>query len=314
MIPVGISLGLATSDAIRLVEMIRLAEARGFESVWTAEVVGPDALTPAAWALALTNNLRVGTAVAQSAARSSGSTVMSARALNELSGGRFILGLGPSTPFIAARYHGADVRSGPAHFQQFREYVLAVRSGLARGPSTTGSVPVLLSGLGRGAVKFAATEADGWIPAFCTPERLRQLRRTIILPALSNSPPERGTFDVAPLVLARVGVPVEQGIAELRPWIARYLCLPEPNPYARVVRQLGHSDTADRVAAVATTGDVRAVSGCVASGLVEDIALLGDHGRVRDRVAQWIDAGATRLIVGVPDVEAATLVADALLG
>ncbi|MEM7079902.1 MAG: LLM class flavin-dependent oxidoreductase, partial [Pseudomonadota bacterium] len=79
---------------------IKHAEELGYDSVWTAEAWGGDAVTPAAWILAQTDKIKVGTAIMQMPARTPAMTAMTAMSLAELSNGRFIVGLGASGPQV----------------------------------------------------------------------------------------------------------------------------------------------------------------------------------------------------------------------
>ena len=88
------------------IEHIKRAESMGYDSVWTAEAYGSDAVTPAAWILANTDKIRVGTAIMQMPARSPACSAMTAMTLNQLSNGRFICGLGASGPQVVEGWHG----------------------------------------------------------------------------------------------------------------------------------------------------------------------------------------------------------------
>ena len=87
-------------------DRIKHAEKLGFDSVWTAEAWGGDAVTSATWMLANTNKINVGTAIMQMPARTPAMAAMTAMSLAELSGGRFIAGLGASGPQVIEGWHG----------------------------------------------------------------------------------------------------------------------------------------------------------------------------------------------------------------
>jgi alkanesulfonate monooxygenase SsuD/methylene tetrahydromethanopterin reductase-like flavin-dependent oxidoreductase (luciferase family) len=87
-------------------DYVRHAESLGYDSAWTAEAYGNDAATTAAWVLANTTRMRCGTAIMQMPARTPAMTAMTAMTLDHLSGGRFILGLGPSGPQVVEGWHG----------------------------------------------------------------------------------------------------------------------------------------------------------------------------------------------------------------
>src|SRR5258706_11775364 len=125
----GIVLPYSSADMSLPIDRVLEAERLGFDSVWTSEAYGSDAVTPAAWVLARTTRIKVGTASWQMPARTPAMTAMTAMTLDALSGGRFILGVGPSGPQVAEGWHG--VAYGKP-IPRTREYVSIVRKILAR--------------------------------------------------------------------------------------------------------------------------------------------------------------------------------------
>src|ERR687894_564832 len=119
-------LGLTSSDQK---EIVQEAERLGYDSVWTAEAYGSDAATILGWLAAFTDRIKLGSAIFQMPARSAAMTAMTAATLDQLSGGRMMLGLGSSGPQVAEGWHGQ--RFG-AQIQRTREYVAVVRKVLAR--------------------------------------------------------------------------------------------------------------------------------------------------------------------------------------
>src|SRR5690606_11954466 len=111
------------------VALVREAEELGFSSVWTSESWGRDAVTPAAWLLAHTSKIRVGTAIMQMQARAPAMAAMTAMTLQEMSGGRFILGIGPSGPQVIEGWYGVPYGKP---LGRTREYVEIVRQIFAR--------------------------------------------------------------------------------------------------------------------------------------------------------------------------------------
>src|SRR5438128_1921708 len=117
-------------------EMVVEAERLGFDSVWTAEAYGSDALMPLAWWGSKTERLKLGTAIVQLSARTPAATAMAAMTLDHLSGGRLILGLGVSGPQVVEGWYG---RPANRPLARTREYVEIVRTALRRqGPLTNG--------------------------------------------------------------------------------------------------------------------------------------------------------------------------------
>src|SRR5437660_9486872 len=125
----GLQLGIAAADPAQALALVLEAEKLGFDSVWTSEAYGSDAVSPAAWMLARTTRIRAGTAIMQMPARTPAMTAMTAMTLDALSGGRFILGIGPSGPQVIEGWHGVPYGKP---LQRTREYIQIVRQILAR--------------------------------------------------------------------------------------------------------------------------------------------------------------------------------------
>src|SRR5262249_12088273 len=177
-----------SGDLDRVLEAERL----GYDSVWTSESYGSDAVTPATWIAARTERIHVGTAIMQMAARTPAMTAMTAMTLDALSGGRFRLGLGVSGPQVVEGWHGQQFGKP---LRKTRENVEVVRTILRRegpleykgeyyqvpytGYGATGlgkplksilhgrpDLPIYLAAVGPRNVALAAEIADGWIPVF----------------------------------------------------------------------------------------------------------------------------------------------------
>ena len=121
----GINIGYSAGQIELPIKLIQEADRLGVYAVWTAEAYGSDAVTPLAWLGALTTQIRLGTAIMQMPARTPANTAMTAMTLNQLSGGRFLLGLGLSGPQVVEGWHGVGYRRPLA---RTREYVEIVRT------------------------------------------------------------------------------------------------------------------------------------------------------------------------------------------
>src|ERR1700683_1777527 len=118
--------------------MVTEAERLGFDSVWTAEAYGSDALTPLAWWGSRTNRVRLGTALCQLSAPTPHAMAMAALTLDHLCGGRLVLGLGVSGPQVVEGWYGQPF---PKPLARTREYVSIVQQVLAREGPVTNSGP-----------------------------------------------------------------------------------------------------------------------------------------------------------------------------
>src|SRR3954452_12664938 len=119
-------LGLTADEQLRLV---REAESLGYDSVWSAEAYGSDAATVLAWLAGQTSTIRLGSAIFQMPGRSAAMTAMTAATLDQISGGRMLLGIGSSGPQVAEGWHGQRFAR---QLQRTRDYVAVVRQALAR--------------------------------------------------------------------------------------------------------------------------------------------------------------------------------------
>ena len=125
----GLVTGYSPADMAVPMDVILEAENLGFDSVWTSEAWGSDAVTPAAWILARTSRIKVGTAIIQMGARAPSCAAMTAMTLDAMSGGRFILGVGPSGPQVIEGWYGVPYGRPLA---RTREYISIIRKILAR--------------------------------------------------------------------------------------------------------------------------------------------------------------------------------------
>src|SRR5882757_8893072 len=211
-------LGLSADEQL---ELVREAEELGYDSVWAAEAYGSDAATVLAWLAGQTEKINLGSAIFQIPGRSPAMTAMTAATLDQISGGRFRLGLGPSGPQVSEGWHG--VRFG-RQLQRTREYVEVVRQALARerveyegetltlplpdGPGKAlkltiapvqERMPIYLAAIGPKNTALAGEVADGWIPTLLDPSHLSSLREQLEEGA-ARAGRELNGFDVAPTV------------------------------------------------------------------------------------------------------------------
>ncbi|WP_182113906.1 MULTISPECIES: LLM class F420-dependent oxidoreductase [unclassified Actinotalea] len=322
-------------------EAVVAADRLGFDSVWTAEAYGSDALTPLAWWGSRTSRIRLGTAIAQISARTPTATAMAALTMDHLSDGRFVLGLGASGPQVVEGWYGTAY---PRPLARTREYVDVVRQVLRREqpvvadgafyqlpyPGGTGlgrplrstvhplrpHLPVHLAAEGPKNVALAAEVADGWLPLFYAPsvdgfyrEALAEgfARRSAALP-----PPEQ--FEVSATVPVVVDDDVERAADVVRPFVALYvggMGASAANFHRDMVERLGYVRECDEVARLFAEGRRAEAAAAVPTALVQDIALVGPPAAIRDRLAAWDETVVTSILVQ-GDAAALRAVADLL--
>jgi F420-dependent oxidoreductase-like protein len=302
-------------------ELVLEAERLGFDSVWSAEAYGSDAATPLAWLAAQTTTIGLGSGIFQIPGRSAAMTAMTSATLDQLSGGRFRLGLGTSGPQVSEGWHG--VRFG-RQLARTREYVDVVRMALRRervvydgstltlplpdGPGkalklTIGPVqervPIYLAAIGPKNTALAAEIADGWMPILVSPEHMGQFRPSLEEGfAAAGRTPEG--FDVAPTVTVRVDDDLDRARDLMRGYVALYvggMGSREKNFYNALVRSYGFEDAAREVQDLFLEGRKEDAMAALPGDLLDAVSLCGPADRVRERLAVYEDAGVGTLIL-----------------
>jgi F420-dependent oxidoreductase-like protein len=310
-------------------EQIATAESLGFESVWTAEAYGSDALTPLAWWGARTTDIKLGTAIVQMSARTPAATAMAALTMDHLSGGRFILGIGASGPQVVEGWYGVDY-SRP--LERTREYVAILRSIWAREapvsfsgrqyslpfPGGTGlgkplkstvhplrpSIPIYLGAEGPKNVALAAELCDGWLPLFFSPSQDGWYRQCLNrgFAARTDGKGAEG-FEVAATVQVIVDDDVERAADKIRPMLALYMGgmgARGQNFHFDVFARMGYEDVAVKVQDLYLSGDKAAAIAAIPTSLVEEVALVGPRAKVAEEIAKWEDTCLTTLLLSGP--------------
>ncbi len=339
----GLTVGYSGRGMGMPVDLILEAERLGFDSVWTAEAYGSDAITPLAWVGAQTTRIRLGTAIMQIPARTPAMCAMTAMTLDALSGGRFILGLGPSGPQVVEGWHG--VRYGKP-LARTREYIQIIRSILKRekpvefhgeeydlpytGAGATGlgkplksilhgraDLPIYTAAISPAGVKTAAEVADGFFPIWMSPEKW-----SVFAPHVEEGFKKAGggkslaNFDVAPFVTCVVGDDLEKCRNAVKPMLALYIGgmgARGKNFYNDYAKRLGYEEAAVRVQDAFLAGDRGAAVAAVPDALVDEVALVGPRERIRDRIAAWKASPVGTMCLGTGQLEAVRTVAELVL-
>jgi len=322
-----LALNLNYSGAAVTLDMARILEAErlGYDSVWTAEAYGSDAVTVAAWVAARTERLHVGTGIMQIAGRSPAMTAMTAMTLDALSGGRFRLGLGVSNPQVVEGWHG---QAWGKPLAKTREYVEIVRAILRRekplvyhgehyqipyagGDATglgkplksilhgRGNLPIYLAAIGPKNVALAAEIADGWIPVYFSPWRMTMFRAWLDEGFRAGGKSGAG-FDIMPMVVVAVGNDMAACRAPVKSRLALYvggMGARGKNFYNDVARRYGYEEAAKKIQDLYLAGRKAEAEAAVPDALVDEVALCGPRERIRERLAEWKRAGVTTIQV-----------------
>jgi F420-dependent oxidoreductase-like protein len=318
----GVTLGYF-GGGTRPAEQLALAaeaERLGYDSVWAAEAYGSDAATVLAFVAARTRRVAIGSAVLQIPARSPTMTAMTAATLDQLSGGRFRLGLGVSGPQVAEGWHGQRYDRPLA---RTRDYLAVVRLALGRQrvelrgetlalplPGGEGKalrltiaplqprLPIYLAAMGPGNVALAGELADGWLPFLFAPEHAGPLRAALRAGAERAARTLDG-FEVAPTVQVHVADDLAAARDAVRPMLALYvggMGSRRRNFYHDLVARYGFAAAAAEVRELYLGGRQQQAAAALPDELIDAVTLCGPAGRVRERLAAYREAGATCLI------------------
>jgi F420-dependent oxidoreductase-like protein len=307
-------------------DAVRLAEELGFDSVWTAEAYGSDALTPLAYFAGKTTRVRLGSGIAQMSARTPAATAMAAMTLDYLSNGRFILGLGVSGPQVVEGWYGVPF---PKPLARTREYVDIVRAIIARKnpvehagdhyalpfPGGTGlgkplkssihalrpELPIFLAAEGPKNVALAAEIADGWLPIFYAP-RHDIVYREALEEGFSRASARRTreSFEVVSPVPIVLDDDVERAADQVRPHLALYIGgmgARRQNFHLNVFVRMGYESLTEKVQDLYLAGRKAEAASAIPTTLVEEVALIGPREKIRDELALWRGSVVTTLLV-----------------
>jgi F420-dependent oxidoreductase-like protein len=340
----GISLGLGGSPTAKLelpMKRILRAEELGYDSVWSAETYGPDAMSPLAFIAALTKKIRLGTGIAQLAARTPANLAMTAQTIDALAGGnRMILGLGVSGPQIVEGWYGQPWGKPNA---RLRDTVAIVKKILKRegpvshegkeislpytGPGSIGmgkplksvlhgnpDLPIFLGTTTPTNVRMTAEIADGWLSMHLTPENLKKTYLPLIREGLAKRTDGKTLkdFEIRAAASVQVTDDVKAAIAAMKPMTAFFvggMGAKGKNFHKDAMVDRGFGEAADRIEELFRAGKREEAAAAVPDEYIDDENLIGPPERLKERLRQWQDAGATMMCFLTPTDEVIELMA-----
>jgi F420-dependent oxidoreductase-like protein len=329
-----VKLGLMTGywgagPPVDALEAIQTAERLGFDSVWTAEAYGSDALSPLAWWGSQTDRIGLGTAIMQMSARTPAATAMAAITMDHLSGGRFRLGLGVSGPQVVEGWYGRPYAKPLARTREYVEvirrilardaplefagehYRLPIDGGTGLGKALTSTVhplrpdlPILLGAEGPKNVALAAEIADGWLPFWFSPKS-DGFYREALAEGFSREGAHRTpeTFEVVCPVPVVIAENADVAADVIRPMLALYIGgmgAKGANFHYAVIARLGYEQECERIQELYLGGDKQKATEAVPLQMVEDLALVGPPDKIRAELPRWRDTVITTALITAP--------------
>jgi F420-dependent oxidoreductase-like protein len=338
----GLSIGYSGAEMDLPVERVKTAERLGYDSVWTAEAYGSDAITPLAYLAAVTSRIKLGTAIMQVSARTPANAAMSAGTIDALAGGgRFIAGIGVSGPQIVEGWYGQPWGKPYHWLKDYTEIMRKVwrrEDGLVHDgkqivlPAVTeGSlgvgkplksilhmkpdIPIYFGAGNEATVRLCGEIADGWLPLGLVPGTFDEYR-----PWLEEGFRRAGggkgfdTFEIQASVFVDIDNDVQAALDRLKPREALYIGgmgHKDKNYHKDMMIRRGYRDAAERIQELYLAGAKAEAAAAVPDEWVDARSLCGPPARIRQRYTPWEECGVTSLTVRTNQDAAVPLMAEA---
>lgn len=304
-------------------EAVKYAESLDYESVWVAESYGSDVVSVLAWLAGQTEKINLGAAIMQVPARPPATAAMAGVTIDELSGGRFMFGFGPSGPQVSEGWYGVPYAKP---WGRTREYIEVVREIVAREekidhqgehyqlplPDGQGKslklnirprrteIPVFVGAIGRKSVEIAAEIADGWIPIFFSVDKFEEAWGEHIEAGLKKGNRQRSDLEISPSIQVAIDGDLEAARNMVRMGLVLYfggMGSRKTNFYVDLAHRFGFGEVADEVQVKFQDGDKEGAFGALTDDLVNAVSLIGTEAEVAERLARFRENGIDRLIM-----------------
>jgi len=322
-------------------QRILRAEELGFDTVWTSEAYGSDAITPLAYIGALTKRIRLGTNIAQLAARTPANLAMCAQTIDAMAGrGRMIVGVGVSGPQIVEGWYGQPWGKPAA---RIRDYVAIMRKIWKReepvthagseislpyaGPGASGlakplksilhgnpDIPIMLGTATPGNIRMTGEIADGWLSMHLVPSTMRTYLQWLGegLAKRTDGRTLKG-FEIHGWLSVVLTNDVKAALAAGKPRVALYvggMGAKDKNYHKDSMIRRGYAEAAERIQELYLAGRKDEAAAAVPDEYIEEQTLIGSRERILERWPRWRDCGMTMLSLNDPTDEAMEVMAN----
>ncbi|MCD4535753.1 LLM class F420-dependent oxidoreductase [Nocardioides sp. cx-169] len=317
-------------------DQVASLEKAGLDTIWVAEPYGFDAPTLMGYLAAKTETVEIGAGILNVYSRTPGALLQTAAGLDNVSGGRAVIGLGASGPQVIEGFHGLPYDKP---LGRTREIIEIIRMGLRREalvhdgiftlplPADQGlglgkplkllnrperpSVPLWVAALGDKNVAMAAEVADGWLPFLFHPEKAKDVWGDALAKGSAKRSPELGPLQINAGGMVAIGDDVKGMLDFMRPMYALYvggMGARGKNFYNDLACQYGYEKEAKQIQDLYLDGHKRDAEALVPLEWLEAGNLVGPASYVKERVAAFAEAGVTSLSVSpASDDPAATI-------
>ena len=302
--------GVSRPDVL---ELANLAEERGYEAIFVPESWGYDAVTTLTELATRTRRIKLGTGILPIWSRTPALLAMTAASLDELSGGRFILGLGISGPIVIQDWHGVPFERP---IQRTRETIAIIRLAIASDRVTHHGeifrvqrfrldfhpprprIPIYVAAIGPRNLRLTGEVADGWLPIYSSPDGLASMGQEVTAGA-KEAGRDPATIEIAPYTLACLAEDVEMGRRLVRRHLAFYIG-GMGTFYFDLMKRSGFGQDAEAIQAAWRRGDRAGAADRVSDGMLDGLSLTGDLAMCQAQLERLRSAGATLPILMPP--------------
>ena len=292
------------------VERVRLAEKLGYEAVFSTQIGARDGLMTLAAYAAATSRIKLGTGVIPAFPRHPVALAYEAATLDEICGGRLLLGVGTSHNITMENWYGIDMSKPLTHL---KEYVSILRSLFTTARvehqgafyktnfafmnyAPRADLPIYISGLSPNTLKFAGQAADGLILWACLPTYIREVVTPHVRAGEKEAGRPEGACEIVAAVPSALASDVEAARSAFRREFFTYMTLPF---YRKAIAGAGYQQELDTFDAALGKGDMPAASQAISERLIEEFAAIGDENAIHKKIDEYRAAGVSLPAVGM---------------
>lgn len=318
----AIEIGAVAADTLKeTVEWVQFAEKLGVDMAFAAEAWWSDAVTPLAYLADKTSRIKLATGIMQTTARTPAMTAMTALTLHDLSGGRFVLGLGASGPQVVEGLHSTPYQPPLTRLRETVEICRMIFAGEKvkyQGkifqmplPDSEGKpikvlhepveLPIYLATLGPNALRYTGGSAEGWLGTSFSPDQpdahLGYLRE-----GATKAGRTFGDLDLCVSVRVELGDDVQAIIKRRKPAVAFNMGgmgSAKTNFYNDAFKRAGFAEDASAIQQLWIDGKREEAAKRVPDAMVTQFQALGDADMVAERLNKYREAGVTTLKLGL---------------
>jgi F420-dependent oxidoreductase-like protein len=300
-----IGVGRSLETALQRVER---AESLGYESAYVTHIAGRDSLIVLAGYATRTKRIKLGTGVLPIHSRTPVATAQAAATIDELSGGRMVLGLGISHRVTVENWYGTKIEKPVAEMREYTQAIRAMFQGedapndkrfptrfRFMGYEPRADLPIYVAALSPAMLRLAGEIADGAMLWLCNPQYIRD----VVVPEITEGRRRAGKsldgFDIVAAVPAAVTDDVEAARASLRKDLIPYFSLPF---YRAMIERSGFADDIEAFDTAMQGGDPEGAAGAISDRFLEQLAAIGGPTEAAAAVERYRQAGAGSPCIG----------------